>query len=201
MDGVIFEHSNFWMELHKKYNTHEQGVELTKKYLKTDYAKLVEEVVGKLWKDKPEAPFLELVNSIQYIDGAKELFKFLKQNNYKTAIISTGEKKLAQRAQKDLDIDYIYTNQLLFKDGKTTGEFDWPLAADRKAVVLKKLCFEHNLDLKDCIVVVHDHADIGMAKIAGLTIGLCPDDPELEKYCNEIINKKDLREIISLLPI
>ena len=45
MDGVIFEHYNFWLELHKSYDTHEEGLKLTNKYLKTDYQKLVGEVI------------------------------------------------------------------------------------------------------------------------------------------------------------
>jgi phosphoserine phosphatase len=52
MDGVIFDHRNFWMELHEKLGTYEEGLELTRKYVKTNYAKLVEEVVNRLWKGK-----------------------------------------------------------------------------------------------------------------------------------------------------
>lgn len=199
MDGVIFEHANFWMELHKKYNTYKEGLELTEKHLKTNYSKLVQEVVGRLWKGKPESIFLELVNSIKYIQGAHELLKWLKNQGYKIAIISAGPKRLAQRAQKELGVDYIYTNELIFRDGIVTGEFKWPIASDRKAVTLRRLCEEHKINLKDCIVVCHDHADIKMAKIAGFTIGFCPEDEELKKYCNVVINKKDLCQLIPLL--
>lgn len=195
MDGVIFEHVNFWLELHKKFGTFEEGVELTKKYLKTDYAKLVEEVVGRLWKGKSEAKFMELVNSIEYVNGAKELFKWLKDSGYKIAIISSGSRKLAERAQIELSIDYIYTNELVFKDKMVSGEFNWPIGADRKSVVLRELCDMHNVDYKDCIVVGHDSADIKMAKIAGFTIGFCPKDEEFEKYCNVVIMNKDLVEV------
>lgn len=45
MDGVIFEGVNFWLELHKKFGTFEEGKILTEKYLYSDYNKLVEEVV------------------------------------------------------------------------------------------------------------------------------------------------------------
>ncbi len=199
MDGVIFEHTNVWLELHKKYGTLEEGIELTKKYLKTNYAKLVEEVVGRLWKGKPESKFLELLNSIRYIDGTKELFSWLKKKGYKIAIISSGPKRLAAKAQRELGVDYIYTNELIFKDGKATGDFKWPIAAGRKAVVLRKLCQEHNIDFKDCIVVGHDHADIKMAKTAGFAIGFCPEDEELKRYCSVIVDKKDLRELIPII--
>jgi len=34
MDGIIFEHINFWLELHKAYGTHEEGAKLTKNWLR-----------------------------------------------------------------------------------------------------------------------------------------------------------------------
>ena len=64
MDGVIFEHRNFWLELHKAYGTYKEGIELTKKYLATDYQKLVDEVIGRVWKNKPAQYYFDLVNSI-----------------------------------------------------------------------------------------------------------------------------------------
>jgi len=202
MDGVIFEGSNFWLDLHKRYGTYEEGIELTKKYLKTNYPKLVEEVIGRLWKDKPEKDFMDLVNSKKYTKSAKELFAWLKENNYKTAIISSGPKQLAERAKKELDINYIYTNRVTFKDGKLVGtkalEY-WPIRSGNKVEYLRKLCKDHNLFYRDCIVVGHDDADIKMARTAGFTIGFCPEDEEFKKYCNVIIEKRDLRDIIPIL--
>lgn len=195
MDGVIFEHSNFWMELHKAYGTYEEGNELTKKYVKTDYAKLVDEVVGRLWKGKPEKIFLDLVDSAQYVPGAKEAFAELKKRGYKTAIISSGPRQLAERAQKELGVDYIYTNELVFENKKVSG-FKWPIAHARKAVILRKLCEEHFIDFKDCVVVCHDANDIKMAKTAGIAVAFCPESKELEKYCKVVIKNKDLREIL-----
>lgn len=199
MDGVIFEHTNFWMELHRAFGTYEEGVALTRRYLKTNYAELVEEVVGRLWKGKSESKFMDVVNSIKYVAGAKELFSWLNGHGYKTAIISTGSKRLAERAKEDLGVGYIYTNELVFKDGKVSGEFKWPLAADRKGVVFRQLCEEHHIFFSDCIVVAHDDFDIKMARTAGFTIGFCPEDGEIRRYCNVIVTKKDLRELIPIL--
>ena len=200
MDGVIFQPKNVWLELHKVYNTHEEGLKLTKKYLHTNYQKLVDEVIGRLWKGKPESKFLKLINSIKYTKGAKELFSWLNKNNYKIAIISSGPKRLAERAKKDLDIDYIYTNELIFKNGKVLGTTDikyWPTR--NKVEILRKLCKQHNIDFKDCIAIVHDQGDIKMAKTAGFSIGFNSENKELKKYCNIIINKKDLKELIPVI--
>lgn len=79
MDGVIFKDINFWMELHKVFGTLEQGKELTKRYLHTNYNKLVEEVVVKLWKGKDAKPYYDLVNSIEYLPGVKDVFSFVQK--------------------------------------------------------------------------------------------------------------------------
>jgi len=203
MDGMIFEHFNFWLELHKVFGTYGEGIELTKKYLKTDYKKLVEEVIGRLWKDKPASVYFDLVKKIRYNRGVKETIAELKKKEYKIAIISSGPSDLAERAQKELGVDYIYTNKLLIEKNKIAGSRDmryWPVRERNKATILRRLCEQHNLFLKDVIVVVHEENDIKMARSAGLTIAFNPTSKELEKYCNVIVRGKTLKEILNYIP-
>ena len=202
MDGMIFEHFNFWLELHKAYGTYEEGIELTKKYVKTNYEKLVEEVIGRLWKDKPASIYFDLINKVKYLPGVKETISELKNRGYKIAIISSGPSDLAERAKKELGIDYVYTNKLLIQNNKVAGSKDmkyWPVKDDNKQEALRKFSMEHNLFLKDVIVVVHGENDIPMAKSAGFAIAFNPESKELEKYCNIIIKNKDMKEILKAI--
>ena len=86
MDGVIFEHKNFWLELHKALGTLEEGKKLTEKHLHTNYAKLVEEVVHKLWKRKDAAPYYHLIKSISYLPGVKEVFSEINKERIRRMI-------------------------------------------------------------------------------------------------------------------
>ncbi len=199
MDGIIFEHFNFWLELHKAYGTYKEGLELTKKYLKNNYKKLVEEVMGRLWKDKPAKLYYDLVKKVKYLPGVKETIKELKKRGYKTAIISSGPSDLAERAKKELGIDYIYANKLLISGDKVAGSKDmkhWLIRMGNKAEALRELCRMHNTDLKDVIVVVHEDNDIKMAKSAGFAIGFNPSPEELVKYCNKVVKGSNLRLIL-----
>lgn len=201
MDGVIFEHLNFWLELHKAYGTYEDGAGLTKKYLKTNYQKLVDEVVGRLWKGKPAKPYFDLIKKVKYLPDIKETAKELKKKGYKLAIISAGPKELAERAKEELGIDYIYTNELLIKDNKIVGSRDikhWPIRSGNKADALRELCRKHNTDLRDVIIVGHDEADVKMAKSAGFAIALNPTSEELVKYSNAVV-KGSIKNILKLI--
>ena len=40
MDGVIFEGRNFWLDLHRRYSTEVEALELAERYLKSDYETL-----------------------------------------------------------------------------------------------------------------------------------------------------------------
>jgi len=203
MDGMIFEHFNFWLELHKAYRTYEEGLELTKKYVKTNYKKLVEEVIGRLWKDKPASIYFDLIKKVKYMPGVKETISELKNKGYKIAIISSGPSDLADRAKKELGIDYAYTNKLLIEGNKIVGSTEmkyWPIRDKNKAVILRKLCGQHNLFLKDVIVVCHDYNDTKMAKSAGLAISFNSESEELDKYCNIKLKGKSLKEILPYIP-
>ena len=202
MDGVIFEHLNFWFELHKAYGTYEEGKELTEKYIKTNYQKLVDEVVGRLWKGKDAKVFYKLIGKVKYNRGVKETFKELRKRKYKTAIISSGPRHLAMRAKKDLMIDYIYANNLIIRNKRIAGSRNiknWPIRHGNKAEVLRELCRKHNIDLKDATIVCNEDNDIKMARSAGHAIAFNPITEEIKKYCNVIIKNKNLTAILKPL--
>lgn len=205
MDGIIFEHFNFWLELHKAYGTYEEGVKLTKKYLTTDYQKLVNEVIGRLWKDKPAKKYFDLVNSINYIKGAKETLKELKKRDYKIGVISSGPSDLAERVKKECGVDYSFTNKLLIRKGKIAGNEDikyWPIRYGSKRDPLKEICRLSNTKPEDVIVVVHEDNDIEMAEEAKFAIAFYPTSEGLVKHCEKVIRdgKPDLRKILKYIP-
>ena len=201
MDGVIFKDVNFWMELHKVFGTLEEGQKLTKKYLHTDYNKLVEEVVIKLWKGKDSKPYYELVNSLKYLPGVKNLFKKIKNKDYITTIISASSIDVARRAQKDLGIDHIYANELVIRNGKVSGEFIWPIGAgkDKKAQIIKHLCQDLDINLKEVIYVGDSDADIEAFKIVGKSIAFNSSSEDLKKVANFVVNTNNLLDIIEYL--
>ncbi|MBS3151901.1 HAD family phosphatase [Candidatus Woesearchaeota archaeon] len=202
MDGVIFKDINFWIELHKKFGTLEQGKILTEKYLHSDYAKLVEEVVIKLWKGKNAELYYDLVNSLEYLPGVKEVFNYVKNNYYFTAIISGSSIDVARRVQRDFGIDHIYANELVIKNGKVSGEFVWPIGAgkEKKAQIIMNLCNDLNILTKEAIYIGDSDNDIEAFKEVGLSIAFNSDSKELKKFATYVVDSNNLSDILKYLP-
>ena len=201
MDGVIFKDINFWIELHKKFGTLEQGKILTEKYLHTDYDKLVEEVVVKLWKGKEAKPYFDLVNSIEYLKGVKEVFEYTKKEGLITSIISASSIDVARRVQKDFGIDHIYANELIIRDNRVAGEFVWPIGAgkEKKAEIIKNLCKELGISTKECIYIGDSDTDIEAFKEVGLSIAFNSESEELKKVATKVIDSQNLLDILKFL--
>lgn len=201
MDGVICEDVIFWMKLNEKFGTLEQGKILSKKYLHSDYNKLVEEVVVKLWKGRDAKPYYDLVNSIKYLPGVKETFSYLKKKGYIIAIISAGSIDMARRVQKDFGADYIFANELVIKDNKVSGEFVWPIAhgGHHKATILKNLCNDLKISTKECIFIGDSDTDVEIAEEAGLSIAFNSKSEKLKKVSTYIVDSNNLKDITKYL--
>ena len=198
IDGVIFKDINFWLELHEKFGTLEKGKELTRKYLHTDYDKLVEEVVVKLWKGKDAKLYFELVNSLEYLPGIKKVFSHIKQKRYQTALISASSIEVARRIDRDFGVDHIFANELVIKNGKVSGEFIWPIGAgnEKKAEIMKHLCQDLGIDLIDVAYIGDSETDIEAFKIVGTSIAFNSKSEKLKKVAKYIIDENDLSKII-----
>ena len=202
MDGVIFKDVNFWLELHNKFGTLKEGTILTKKYLHTNYNKLVEEVVVKLWKGKNAKSYFELVNSLEYLPGVKETFEYVKKRGLITAIISGSSIDVARRVQKDFGVDHVFANELVIKDGKISGEFVWPIGAgkEKKAEVIRDLCKDLNIKPSEVIYIGDSDMDIEAFKEVGLSIAFNSSSEELKKVATNVVNSNNLSDVIKYLP-
>jgi len=112
-----------------------------------------------------------LLDSIPLADGAERLIRTLKLLGYKTAILSGGFNFFAQHLQKNLGIDYVYSNELEIADGKVTGSVIPPIVnGDRKAVLLAEIAEREGISLEQVVAVGDGANDIPMLSLAGMGI-------------------------------
>lgn len=201
MDGVLVEPNNFWMELHEKYGTLEEGKVLTEKYLKTDYERLIQEVIGRLWKDKPEDQYHEVVDSIAFMPGIEEFFAAL--GDIRRIIISGGSYHLAEKIKERFGIDRIYANKVIFEDGKinSRGEFHWTVggAHENKARIITELIDEFGITGDNILYVGDSAADLDAFRIVGTSIAFNSESEELRNAATHVVDSSDLRDVIPIL--
>jgi len=142
---------------------------------------------------------LSIKDQIQLMTGAKELIHFIQSIGGKTAMITCGFSLVAEDIQKELGIDYVYSNELVVKDGVLTGQANGPLmTTNSKAKVLEKLVEKLNILYEECAVVGDGANDICLFEKAGFSIAFNAK-PIVQKQACAVVHEKDLRNIIPIL--
>ena len=195
MDGVIFQHQNFWKELHIEMGTWYEGKILNDRYLKTDYKKLVNIVVKGLWYKKSAVSYYRLVEKAKYNKNAYELIDNLKEKGVKTIIITSGPYDLAERARKELEIDFIEANRLIIENG-IIKDMVWPIGNDNKIEFLKMICDRENINLKEVIAIGDDQNDITLFKEVGFSIAFNSSDDDLKKSASVVVASDNLLDLL-----
>ena len=118
-----------------------------------------------------ESVLAEIARKLPITEGAHRLMRTLKAYGYKTAILSGGFTYFGRYLQKELDIDFVYANELDIVDGKVTGEVKGDIVdGAMKARLLKQLAEQEGICIEQTIAVGDGANDLPMLSEAGLGI-------------------------------
>ncbi len=138
----------------------------------------------------------EVADSLPIMTGAKEACRILKAAGWKLLAISGGFTIMTERLQKELDLDFVYSNELIFKDGKLDGV---KVTVDSDKAKSAKIKIQEWNENKDNIVVVVDGAnDITLFDISGLDIAFRAQD-KVKDLADVILEDKDLSKILDII--
>lgn len=136
---------------------------------------------------------------IQLMPGAAELMKFIRETGGKTAMITCGFSLIADYVREQLDIDYVYSNDLIVKEGLLTGEAAGPLmTTNAKEKVLDELVDRVGIPYAECLVVGDGANDICLFQKAGFSIAFNAK-PVVQEQAHAVVYGKDLRNVIPVL--
>lgn len=176
LEGTLVKSKSSWVELHKKFGTWDKGREYAERFFagEFDYATWAR-LDASLWKGRTKEEIMEWANSVEYFEGVEELFRFLRERNFKIAIISGGLKCLAERIGRELKADFVYANELVFDEkGRVTGEvLPWVDFRNKGDILLE---LKEKLRPKLTIAVGDGHNDIAMFKVADVSIAINPHE-------------------------
>jgi phosphoserine phosphatase len=137
----------------------------------------------------------EIAQNLEIMPGAKQLCSFLKRSGWKMVAVSGGFTIITDRLVKELELDKIYSNKLIFKNNKLEG-VDITVTSDKSLSV--KSYIDENGFTKDEVVVVVDGAnDLKLFNLSSFTVGFCPVDI-VRKKASFVIDNKNLAELIPI---
>jgi len=200
MDGVLADTISSWKYIHDYFHTNNE--KSVNQYLqgKIDDLEFIKRD-SQLWKEnnKPitKQKLKQILKNVPLMKGAKETIQTLKQNQIQTVIISAGLDILAERIQKELQIDYIYSNGIQTDtNGRLTNQGILNVKLMYKDETVKQISKQLQIPQCNIASIGNSCFDIPMFETTGLGIAFNPEDECTKKAADVIIKGKDLTKII-----
>ena len=196
VEGVLYD-AEYLPLLAEKVNKENQIWEITKKGIegKIDWVKGLEERVH-LLRGIDYDTCVEVANSLPIMTGAKEACLALKNAGWKIMAVSGGFTIITDRLKKELDLDFIYSNELVFKDGKLDDVVVNVDADKAKSAMIK--INEWGEKKENIITVVDGANDVKLFDITGFGIAFRAQDL-VKDLATVTLDEKDLSKIVGLI--
>jgi len=137
-----------------------------------------------------------LAENLEIMPGAKDLCSSLKKAGWKMIAVSGGFSIITDRLKKELGLDLIFSNELIFKDGKL-HDIDLRVTSD-KSLLVRPFIKEFNIKKDEIVVVVDGANDLKLFDLASYTVGFCPVDM-VKKKADDVIEIRNLSLLKDLL--
>ena len=138
----------------------------------------------------------QVADELPIMTGAKEACRVLKAAGWKLLAVSGGFTIMTDRLQKELDLDYVYSNELIFKDGKLEG-VKINVDSDKSKSAKIKIA-EWNETHEDIVCVVDGANDIKLFDVCGLGIAFRAQDL-VKDLATTTLDEKDLSKILDVI--
>ncbi len=199
-DGTLTPIKSSWEYLHRRLNLWDGLAEKFQTlYLegKIDYHEFCK-MDAMLWKGIHLDEVLRIVSEVPLTKGAFEMVKAFKEMGILTVIVSTGISFFVNRIKELLGIDYAEANELLFSNGRLTGEVKINVEQNRKDIVVKRILKKYGIAKEKAIAVGDGPGDISMFQSVGLPIGFNPDKTLMAHTKYQVFGE-DLSDVIPLI--
>ena len=196
VEGVLYD-EEYLPILAEKINKEDEIWEITKQGIqgKINWEEGLQTRVAAL-KGLDKKVCQEVADSLPIMTGAKEACRILKSAGWKIMAVSGGFTLMMDRLKEELDLDYIFSNELIFKDGKLDG-VEINVDSNKAKSAITKI--EEWGEKKEDIVCVVDGAnDIKLFDICGLSIAYRAQDI-VKDLATTTLEEKDLSKILDII--
>lgn len=196
VEGVLFD-AEYLPLLAEKVNKEKEIWEITKKGIEgvinweEGLKKRIELLRGLSYETCKE-----VADSLTIMTGAREACGILKSAGWKLLAVSGGFTIMTERLQKELNLDHVYSNELIFKNGKLDGV---KIHVDSDKSRSAKIKITEWDEKKENIIAVVDGAnDLKLFDICGLGVAYRAQDIVKDK-ADVTLDEKDLSKLIDVI--
>ena len=196
MEGVLYD-AEYLPILAEKVNKEQEIWDITKKGIQglinweDGLRKRVELLEGISYET-----CMEVADSLPIMTGAKEACSALKQAGWKVMAVSGGFTIMTDRLSKELNLDHVFSNELIFNNGKLDGV---KINVDSdKAKSAKIKINEWNEKKAETVVIVDGANDVKLFDICGLGIAYRAQDI-VKDLATISLEEKDLSKILHII--
>ena len=196
VEGVLYD-EEYLPILAEKLHKEEEIWKITRQGIegKIDWEEGLRTRVSAL-KGLDEKTCQEVADDLPIMTGAKEACRILKAAGWKLMAVSGGFTLMMDRLQKELGLDYVYSNELIFKDGKLDGvKINVNSDKSRSAKIKIK---EWGENRENIVCVVDGANDVKLFDICGLGIAYRAQDL-VKDLATTTLEEKDLSKIIDII--
>ncbi len=137
-----------------------------------------------------------VADTLPIMTGAKEACSVLKSAGWKLMAVSGGFTIMTDRLKNELGLDHVFSNELIFKDGKLDGV---KISVDSDKAKSAKIKIDEWNETKENITCVVDGAnDVKLFDICGLGIAYRAQDL-VKDLATTTLEEKDLSKIIDII--
>ena len=138
----------------------------------------------------------KVADELPIMTGAKEACRVLKAAGWKIMAVSGGFTIMTDRLKEELGLDHVFSNELIFKDGKLDGVKINVDSDKAKSAIIK--IQEWNQKQEEIVVVVDGANDVKLFDICGLGIAFRAQDM-VKDLANVTLDEKDLSKILDII--
>ncbi len=196
VEGVLYD-AEYLPILAEKMNKEKEIWEITKKGIqgKIDWEKgLIQRV--QLLRGLDYETCIQVANSLPIMTGAREACNALKNAGWKIMAVSGGFTIITDRLKEELGLDFVYSNELVFKDNKL-DDVIVNVNAD-KAEPSKIKIMEWGEKKEDITVIVDGANAVKLFEISGFGIAFRAQDL-VKDLATVTLDEKDLSKIVGLI--
>ena len=196
VEGVLYD-AEYLPLLAEKMNKEKEVWEITKNGIqgKIDWEEGLRQRV-ELLKGLDYKTCKDVADSMPIMTGAKELCSALKNAGWKLMAVSGGFTIITDRLKTELDIDHIFTNELVFNDEKL-ADVVVNVNADKSKSAISKIT-EWDEKKENITVVVDGANDVKLFDISDLGIAFRAQDL-VKDLATVTLDDKDLTKIIPII--